>query len=37
LAAPEIVLEAQILDRIDELVPPGTNFTAAGSGWSPRS
>jgi aryl-alcohol dehydrogenase-like predicted oxidoreductase len=36
LAAPEIVLEAKVLDRIDELVPPGTNFTAADAGWSPR-
>jgi len=36
LGAPEIVLEADVLDRIDELVAPGTNFTAADAGWSPR-
>ena len=36
LAAPEIVLDAEVLDRIDELVPPGTNFTEADAGWSPR-
>jgi aryl-alcohol dehydrogenase-like predicted oxidoreductase len=36
LAAPEIVLDADVLDHIDELVPPGTNFTEADAGWSPR-
>jgi hypothetical protein len=37
LAAPEIVPEAQILDRIDELVPLGTNFTDTDdAGWSPK-
>jgi hypothetical protein len=23
------------LDRIDEIVPPGTNFNSADSGWTP--
>jgi len=36
LGAPEIVLDQGVLDRIDELVPPGTNFNAADAGWSPR-
>jgi hypothetical protein len=26
---------ARILDRIDEIVPPGTNFSRADSGWTP--
>jgi len=30
------VLDADVLDHIDELVPPGTNFTEADAGWSPR-
>jgi aryl-alcohol dehydrogenase-like predicted oxidoreductase len=36
LTAPEIRLEAAILDRIDELVPPGTNVNAEDAGWAPR-
>jgi hypothetical protein len=24
-----------MLDRIDEIVPPGTTFTLADSGWTP--
>jgi len=36
LSAPEIVLDAAVLDRIDEIVPPGTNVNEADGGWSPR-
>jgi aryl-alcohol dehydrogenase-like predicted oxidoreductase len=35
LGADEIHLDAEILDRIDELVPPGTNLNPADSGWEP--
>jgi hypothetical protein len=28
-------LDAPVLDRIDEIVPPGTNFSRADSGWMP--
>jgi aryl-alcohol dehydrogenase-like predicted oxidoreductase len=37
LAAAETRLEPEILDRIDELVPPGTNLNAADAGWTPPS
>jgi aryl-alcohol dehydrogenase-like predicted oxidoreductase len=33
LAAADVVLGAALLDRIDELVPPGTNLNAADGGW----
>jgi aryl-alcohol dehydrogenase-like predicted oxidoreductase len=33
LAATDVVLDAALLDRIDELVPPGTNLNAADGGW----
>jgi aryl-alcohol dehydrogenase-like predicted oxidoreductase len=35
LGAPEVVLSDDVLDRIDEIVPPGTNFTWADAGYSP--
>jgi aryl-alcohol dehydrogenase-like predicted oxidoreductase len=35
LEAPGIPLSAEVLDRIDEIVPPGTNFNAADGGWQP--
>ena len=35
LSAPEIRLEPAILDRIDEIVPPGTNVNGEDAGWSP--
>jgi hypothetical protein len=31
----EIRLDGAILDRIDEIVPPGTDLNAADSGWAP--
>ncbi|HEX7168178.1 MAG TPA: aldo/keto reductase [Acidimicrobiales bacterium] len=37
LGAADVQLEPAILDRIDELVPPGTNLNAADSGWTPPS
>ena len=37
LGADEIRLEPEILDRIDELVPPGTNLNLADGGWEPPS
>jgi aryl-alcohol dehydrogenase-like predicted oxidoreductase len=35
LGATEIVLEETVLDRIDEIVPPGTNLNADDAGWTP--
>jgi aryl-alcohol dehydrogenase-like predicted oxidoreductase len=37
LAASEKRLSADLLDRIDELVAPGTNLNAADGGWTPPS
>jgi aryl-alcohol dehydrogenase-like predicted oxidoreductase len=33
--AAEITLESDLLDRIDEIVPPGTNFWFSDAGYSP--
>ena len=33
LAAADVVLDDALLDRIDELVPPGTNVNPADGGW----
>jgi aryl-alcohol dehydrogenase-like predicted oxidoreductase len=30
-------LSDEVLDRIDELVPPGTNLNRADTGWEPAS
>ena len=35
LTAPSIRLESSVLDRIDEIVPPGTNVNPADAGWAP--
>ena len=35
LSAPSIQLEADVLDRIDEIVPPGTNVNPDDAGWAP--
>jgi aryl-alcohol dehydrogenase-like predicted oxidoreductase len=35
LAAAGVILTADVLDRIDEIVPPGQNFTWADAGWTP--
>jgi len=35
LTAPEVRLEAAVLDRIDGIVAPGTNVNAEDAGWSP--
>ncbi len=35
LPALEVRLDDELLDRIDEIVPPGTNFTALDAGWTP--
>jgi aryl-alcohol dehydrogenase-like predicted oxidoreductase len=35
LAAADVTLADDVLDRIDEIVPPGTNFTWADAGYSP--
>ncbi len=37
LPAAELVLDQGILDRIDEIVPPGTNVSATDGGWVPPS
>lgn len=33
LAAADVVLDPAVLDRIDEIVPPGTNLNLADQGW----
>jgi aryl-alcohol dehydrogenase-like predicted oxidoreductase len=33
LAAADVVLPRDVLDRIDEIVPPGTNLNPADAGW----
>ena len=35
LGAAEVVLDQATLDRIDEIVPPGTNLNPADAGWAP--
>jgi aryl-alcohol dehydrogenase-like predicted oxidoreductase len=35
LGAVDVRLDAATLDRIDEIVPPGTNVSPADSGWTP--
>lgn len=35
LSAPTIRLESAVLDRIDEIVAPGTNLNPEDAGWSP--
>jgi aryl-alcohol dehydrogenase-like predicted oxidoreductase len=35
LSAPDVRLESDVLDRIDEIVAPGTNVNPADAGWSP--
>jgi aryl-alcohol dehydrogenase-like predicted oxidoreductase len=34
LAAADVVLDAALLDRIDEIVPPGTTINPADAGWT---
>ena len=34
LPAADVVLDEALLDRIDELVPPGTNLNAGDGGWT---
>jgi aryl-alcohol dehydrogenase-like predicted oxidoreductase len=35
LSASEVILDADVLDRIDEIVAPGTNVNPVDAGWSP--
>ncbi len=35
LSAPGIRLEPAVLDRIDQIVPPGTNVNPEDAGWTP--
>jgi aryl-alcohol dehydrogenase-like predicted oxidoreductase len=37
LAAADVVLSSDVLDRIDEIVPPGTNLNAPDRGYDPPS
>ena len=37
LPALEVSLDDELLDRIDEIVPPGTNLNPADAGWTPPS
>jgi aryl-alcohol dehydrogenase-like predicted oxidoreductase len=34
LPAADVVLDETLLDRIDEIVPPGTNLNPADAGWA---
>ncbi len=35
LSAADVILEPAILDRIDQIVPPGTNLNPADGGYEP--
>jgi aryl-alcohol dehydrogenase-like predicted oxidoreductase len=35
LGAADMVLDPEVLDRIDQIVPPGTNLNRADAGWEP--
>ncbi len=35
LSAPDVRLEGSVMDRIDEIVPPGTNVNPEDAGWTP--
>jgi aryl-alcohol dehydrogenase-like predicted oxidoreductase len=35
IGAADVVLTADVLDRIDQIVPPGTNFNFPDGGWTP--
>jgi aryl-alcohol dehydrogenase-like predicted oxidoreductase len=37
LTAPDVRLESQVLDRIDEIVAPGTNVNPQDAGWEPSA
>jgi len=37
LGAADVVLDDDVLDQIDEIVPPGTNFSFADAGYAPPS
>jgi aryl-alcohol dehydrogenase-like predicted oxidoreductase len=37
LAAADVVLSGDVLDRIDEIVPPGTNLNTPDRGYDPPS
>ena len=37
LAALDVTLSPDVLDRIDEIVPPGTSFRRADEGYTPPS
>ncbi|HVX43139.1 MAG TPA: aldo/keto reductase [Mycobacteriales bacterium] len=37
LGAPDVELSTEVLDQIDEIVPPGTNVLSGDAGWRPPS
>jgi aryl-alcohol dehydrogenase-like predicted oxidoreductase len=37
LSAADVHLEPEVLDRIDEIVAPGTNINPEDAGWTPPS
>jgi aryl-alcohol dehydrogenase-like predicted oxidoreductase len=37
LSSAEVTLSSDVLDRIDEIVPPGTNLNPTDAGWTPPS
>jgi aryl-alcohol dehydrogenase-like predicted oxidoreductase len=37
LSAPDVTLPEELLDAIDEVVPPGINLNPADAGWTPPS
>jgi hypothetical protein len=37
LAGAEVTLDDDVLDRIDQIVPPGVTLNAADGGWQPAA
>jgi aryl-alcohol dehydrogenase-like predicted oxidoreductase len=37
LTAAEVTLSGDVLDRIDQIVPPGTTINVADNGWTQQS
>ena len=37
IGASEVILDTEVLDRIDEIVPPGRNVSSDDAGYEPAS
>ena len=37
LAGADVTLDDDVLDRIDQIVPPGVNLNPADAGWQPSA